>query len=96
MRGDYILQLTDRRHTQHNYSSKVTSLGLVTGHHRNYTYQNMSKGREKEISTLTQVYETGKIAHGGQKNVKLELPNFTLLFTNWMQFYQFYIQLCVA
>jgi len=56
----------------------------------------MSKGREKEISTLTQVYETGKIAHGGQKNVKLELPNFTLLFTNWMQFYQFYIQLCVA
>jgi len=38
MRGDYNVCLTHRRHTQHNYSSEVTSLGLVTGHHHNYTY----------------------------------------------------------
>jgi len=56
----------------------------------------MSKDRKKEISSLTQYMKMIKLHRMGKNNVKLELPNLTLLFTHRMQFYQFYVQICVA
>jgi hypothetical protein len=55
-------------HTQHNYASKVTSLGLFTGHHETYTFKNVWKklyrcpyNLEKEISGFTWVQKLAKL-----------------------------------
>ena len=60
------------RHTQNNYGSTENILGLFTGHHQTCTYINIQDrvysrphDLEKDISSFSQIHETGKTATEG-------------------------------